>query len=561
MGDGPQAVNLPNPPPAIGSVEISRDARPSDWFDVVTVGRLDKLMPGFTASLNDRQRWDVVAYVFSLSTSQASVDQGKTIYDQQCTSCHGDQGQGSDQAPDWTQQDRLAVLSNTELEAAVANGQGDMPAFGDKLSQDERWAVVDYVRSLMLASAAPVGEQANQADATPAETPAAGTPAPGDQTTPQTPGSDSIITPAAERAITIRGSISSSQGGAAPEGLTVVLAGFDGMNQVLENETTTGTDGSYEFKDVQLKPNMAFMARVQKDSYTFNSEIVHATDITGESVDLPITIFETTTDAAGLVGQRLHLFFDFTQPGVVQVVELYIISNPMGKVVVPSAPDKPALTFQVPADATNLQFDGGAIGDRFIQTADGFGDLSPVQPDPEQHQVLFSFDLPYDRKLSLDLPIPINVNAAVAMLPQGGIKLQSDQLMEGGSQDVQGMTYHLFTASNLSAGSSLKLNLSGKINATAPTAGSSQSGLLIGLGAFGLVLVGAGFWVFRKRKSPAVAELEAEDEYPLMESEDALVDAILALDDLHQAGKIPEEAYQLRRSELKEQLKRAREGK
>ena len=33
------------------------------------------------------------------------------------------------------------------------------------------------------------------------------------------------------------------------------------------------------------------------------------------------------------------------------------------------------------------------------------------------------------------------------------------------------------------------------------------------------------------------------------------MEAIIALDDLHRAGKIPESAYQQRRAELKEQLR------
>ena len=556
MGDGPQAGNLPSPPPAIGSVEVARAARPADWFDVVTNGRLEKLMPGFSGSLNDRQRWDVVAYAFSLSRESAAVDKGKTIYDQQCANCHGDQGQGSANAPDWTTQDRLSVLSDAELEGILANGQNSMPAFADKLSSDDRFAVIDYVRTLMLAGTSPAGEQDNQPEPTAVETVV-----PGEQATPVGTPAAEAGTPAAERSVTIGGSISDSKGGAVGNGLTVTLAGFDGMNQVSENQTTTGPDGKYEFKDVQVKPNMAFMARVEKDSYTFNSDIVHAADITGDTVSLPITVFDTTTDASGLVADRLHLFFDFTQPGEVQVVELFIISNPMGKVVVASAPDKPALTFKFPPEAPNLQFAGGAIGDRFVQTADGFGDLSPVQPDPEQHQVLFSYNLPYDRGLSLEVPVPINVSAAVVMLPPGGIKLQSDQLMAGGSRDVQGMTFQLFTGSNLSAGSTLKIDLSGKANPTAPTTNSSLPGLLIGAGTFGLVLVGAGFWVLRRRKAPMMAEVGAVDEAPIQESEDDLVDAILALDDLHQAGKLPDDAYKVRRAELKEQLRQIREGK
>ena len=191
MGDGPQSGNLPSPPPAIGSVELARAARPSDWFDVVTNGRLEKLMPGFTASLNDRQRWDVVSYVFSLSRSSAALEQGKAVYDQECSSCHGSEGQGSDNTPDWTQQDRLSVLSNTELEAIVANGQGSMPAYADKLSQDDRWVVVDYVRTLMLANAARLRKNRPTRLSRP---PRLRKPA-GEQTTPESTNPDAVDYP------------------------------------------------------------------------------------------------------------------------------------------------------------------------------------------------------------------------------------------------------------------------------------------------------------------------------------------------------------------------------
>jgi hypothetical protein len=36
---------------------------------------------------------------------------------------------------------------------------------------------------------------------------------------------------------------------------------------------------------------------------------------------------------------------------------------------------------------------------------------------------------------------------------------------------------------------------------------------------------------------------------------ESVMDAIIALDDLHRAKKIPDEAYQLRRSELKRRLR------
>ncbi len=551
MGDGFQAGNLPAPPPAIGTHDVADLARPSDWYSLVTEGRLDKFMPGFSESLNDRQRWDVVAYVFSLSVTPAELEQGKAVYEQQCASCHGDAGQGSANTPDWTAQDRLSVLSAAEMQSVVTNGQGSMPPFPD-LSAADRAAVIAYVRSLtFVGSGAPSGQQAGaaEASATPAAEAASSTPS-------------TTLTPAAERTISIRGTITSAGAEPIPAGLNVTLLGFQGMNQVSEETTISAAGGTYEFKDVQVKEGMAYMVRVEKDGATFNSDILHTADVTGDVAELPVSVFASTTDPSGLVVERLHIFLDFTIPDVVQVVELYIVSNPTGKVIVPASSTQPALTFKLPEGASNLQFESGSLGDRYVALDGGFGDLSEIQPDPAQHQVLFAYELPYQRKLDLKVPLTMDVSAAVVMLPSGGVKLQSGQLTAAGQQDVQGMTYQLYTASNLAAGSSLEISLSGKTSPAASTTGSgSLSTLLIGLGVFGAVLAGAGVWLFRQRKSAAAPEAAEPDAPPYAESEDDLLDAILALDDLYKAGNLPAEAYQQRRAELKDRLRKLREGK
>ena len=49
-------------------------------------------------------------------------------------------------------------------------------------------------------------------------------------------------------------------------------------------------------------------------------------------------------------------------------------------------------------------------------------------------------------------------------------------------------------------------------------------------------------------------EADEEEDHEFETSEDVL-DAIVALDDLHRAGKMPEDAYQKRRAELKDILK------
>ena len=46
---------------------LSQNATPADWYEIVTNGRLDKLMPPWKDKLTDTQRWDVTNYVYTLA--------------------------------------------------------------------------------------------------------------------------------------------------------------------------------------------------------------------------------------------------------------------------------------------------------------------------------------------------------------------------------------------------------------------------------------------------------------------------------------------------------------
>src|SRR5512135_2516626 len=123
MGDGPQAANLANPVAPIGSADLARQAKPADWYNIVTNGQMAQYMPPFSGSLTDRQRWDVIAYVLSLSSSPQLVDEGKTIYADNCAACHGASGRGDGpqaasagaKVPNWSDLSRLAQFSAQDI--------------------------------------------------------------------------------------------------------------------------------------------------------------------------------------------------------------------------------------------------------------------------------------------------------------------------------------------------------------------------------------------------------------------------------------------------------------
>ena len=573
MGDGPQSGNLPNPATAIGSPEIARSARPVDWFAIVTQGNLERFMPGFSGSLNDRQRWDVVAYVYSLSASQETLEQGEAAYLENCAGCHGESGQGdgeqaaslAEKPASWSDQSLLARLSAADMVQVVSGGMEGHPSFTDKLDEAQRYAVADYVRSLSFAQdAGPVAqmtESSAEAEATPSEGEGEATPAA--EQTPQ----EGTSAAEAPQTITITGKVTNATpGGAIPAELKVSLAAYSGMQPAYEVEVDASPDGSYIFEDVEYNSNFVYFVKTNANGLTFNSDILHAGDISGAQAELPIEIYDATSDTSALRTDRLHIFFDFTNPGAVQVVELFIISNPSDKVVISASEDQPVVSFELPVGATNLQFENGELGQRYVQTENGFGDRMSIAPGMGQHQVLFAYELPYDRKLDLELGVPLPVSAAIVMVPPAGVRVQSDQLQDAGQRDVQGMSFQMYQAvSALNAGDKIRLSLSGEVRAdgAAAEAPTEMTLLYIGLGVFGVVLAGAGLWLYmQQRKNRLVTDETGEIDEVVpeeVESSETILDAIAALDDLNASGGLPQAAYQQRRAELKARLAEALE--
>ncbi len=79
--------------------------------------------------------------------SDPTLARGQQVYRQNCASCHGSQGQGGAGI-------RLAGVvagrypNIDDQIAVIANGRNGMPAFGDRLSQEDMAAVAAYERSL-----------------------------------------------------------------------------------------------------------------------------------------------------------------------------------------------------------------------------------------------------------------------------------------------------------------------------------------------------------------------------------------------------------------------------
>ncbi len=128
-------------------LDYVRGETPANFYAAVTEGR--GAMPAFKDKISADDRWDVVFYLWRLSTSTEALDQGKQIYAKNCAACHGDDGSGKVLgSADFTNQRQMDQLAPRDLYLTVTQGKGSMPSWQSRLTQDERWAVIDYVRSL-----------------------------------------------------------------------------------------------------------------------------------------------------------------------------------------------------------------------------------------------------------------------------------------------------------------------------------------------------------------------------------------------------------------------------
>ena len=91
-----------------------------------------------------------------VAASAESVGRGKALYDENCARCHGMNGSGYGPAvhafTTWPRQlwvwSSVGASADSYLFGFITNGKSDMPPWGVIFSENQRWDLVNYIKTL-----------------------------------------------------------------------------------------------------------------------------------------------------------------------------------------------------------------------------------------------------------------------------------------------------------------------------------------------------------------------------------------------------------------------------
>jgi mono/diheme cytochrome c family protein len=111
---------------------------------------------GGELSFSKEEREAAAARRNPVQATAESVRQGESLYTVYCTPCHGAAGKGDGLVttkfvppPDLSNPDLQKGRTDGYWESYLSVGGAVMPSYGEALTPDERWHVVNYLRTLV----------------------------------------------------------------------------------------------------------------------------------------------------------------------------------------------------------------------------------------------------------------------------------------------------------------------------------------------------------------------------------------------------------------------------
>lgn len=525
-----------------------------------------------------------------LPPSPPDIANGEQIFQQNCTSCHGENGAGDGELVENGDVPRMgSFLDPVHMRQQspeyyydiITNGNliNLMPPWAEALSVQERWDVAMYAYTLHY-TPEQIARGAELVDTPSSELELAGDTALIAETGLE--GEDAYAAVAYERLQSVQnwGDIApeatavpeisletvnfsgvvtqGSPNASLPDDIMVQLQYGDFLDVAEVVDTTMNTNGEFNFSDVPVLANSTYFAVAFYDGRAFLSDPLTTRDLQANNT-VDITLYETTT-APNIVNlQSMELVLDHLNvpelgTGIV-TNQFSVYNNPTDYVfhLAPEGQDvRVSLLVSLPIGAVILD----AQESHFIPVQDQYSliDTRPVYPG--RHTVETSYFLPYvGDAQTVDILINNRFEGEVSIiLAEPELEIVSDiftfdEEINLGSDEAPIMAKVYTGMVDLQPGDSVVFDIEGNINANTSNDANvvTQDQLLLILAVVGIimvVLVIAVMIFLRTSGNPNNPQ----------QAIDRIVTEISQLEDLHEAGRINHDAFQQKRAELKQRL-------
>lgn len=336
---------------------------------------------------------------------------------------------------------------------------------------------------------------------------------------------------------------------------------------------TTTTDARGRFAFGELPAGVAgYQLEVTYRGAVYRS--VATTFTPGGPNEQTLRIYEPTTDPKHVTLQSYVVWVD-REAGGVGIQHDFTWNNAGTRAYVGTGGE--VVRIPLPEGAGTLQFLGTFLENEG-RTRDGaYVSDAPIVPGESSATIRYHAP-PLDR-LTLDIPFP---TAVLQLFAPQDVRVHAPALRLSGTVSDQGLTYSVYEARDLAAGTSIDVRLS-----QAAESGGARTALWAFLGTLALVLIGGAAVVIRRRRTPApparsrprvrgaahaarpsrpakaTAGGNGGPAQPLLEDPDLIVEEIAALDLSFERGLIEEHTYRRLRVAAKDRLlaaERARAG-
>ncbi len=468
---------------------------PLAWFEIITRGRIENLMPPWENALSEAERWDVALYSYALSYDDALLGAGAALWREKCGGCE----MPAVIAP---------VFSDVEYGARL-----NRERFAGALDADEIAAVVAYLRVESLNAG----------------------------------GSE----PEAAPLVSVAGRIEHGTAGAEVPADTVVQLQYGNAESGFSfAETKTDADSSFSFADVPLTSEFSYVVSAAYQGRLFSRRLP-----SGSASDTTVKLYDLTTDPMVVKVSRIDLFVEAIRLADLGaglfVTQVIGYQNNSDRIYTSGRRfddgREAVLLVQFPVGARPMSGDDNGryvIIENMENIPDSVIDTLPVAPG-DSHQVILEYFLPYERDAQIEQAFNNVINADVSVTLGPGLQADGDYLqLEGDSATTEDLSVYSGRL-QIESEPRLSLGISGDLFATSSddqevVTRENLPALLAGVGVIAAGLL-AGFGILRRRRESAAGEI------------DRLVIELARLDEDHDQGLINHDLYHQRR-ELKARL-------